>query len=205
MKKFYRTILIAIVLIGSATIEDAPSAEAGPANVESAPLPQNLLGRAYVDIRYGFSLRPPYGSQLSRVRTTPETATQKQPSADAEETELLRLPESKELVRFHQETSQTTLTLYWMVTKQRDFTIDKMREIREQYWQKFPTQATLQQSQTDSHNGKGSAYVSVTWKTDEPNGIPLLIQETLLQYEPSRFFMLTLTRPVKDKPDRDTA
>jgi hypothetical protein len=205
MKKFYKTIMITVVLIGSAAFGDAPSAETGSANVKPTSLPQNVLGRAYVDIRYGFSLRPPYGAQLSRVQTAWETVTQKQPSGEAEESELLRLPESKELVRFHQEASQTTLAVNWMVIKQRDFTIDKMREIREQYWQKFPTQATLQQSQTDSHNGLASAFVSVTWKTSETDAVPLLIQETLIQCEPSRFFMLALTRPVQDKSDRDAA
>jgi len=205
MKKFFKLLLIAPGLIVIHVLEASPRAVAEPASPNPSPLAANILDRAYVDIRYGFSLRPPYGAQLSNVPTAAETVTKKQTPAALEQSEMLRLPESKELVRFRRDKSQTTLAVYWMVAKQRNFTIDKMRETREQHWQKFPAQATLQQSLTDSLNGLASAFVCVTWKKPESDTVPLLIQETILQCEPSRFFMLVLTCPVKDKTDRDSA
>jgi len=205
MKKKYKLLLFFIVCIGFTVFARSSIFSAAAAKTDPLSLPQNILGRAYVDIQYGFSVRPPYGAQFSRVQTVPETVTQKQSPAAMEESDLLRLPESKELVRFHEEKSQTTLIVYWMVARQRNFTIEKMRTTREQHWQKFPTQATVQQSQTDTHNGLASAFVSVSWKPAKTDAVSLLIQETILQCEPSRFFMLVLTRPIQDESQRDAA
>ncbi len=205
MNKKYNLFLFSLVGIVFTVSTPRLIPRVSAAKSETVSLPPSLLDRTYVDIRYGFSVRPPHGAQFSRVLTAPEIAAQKQTPAALEESELLRLPESKELVRFYEESTQTTLTVSWMVARQRNFTIEKMRTTREQHWQTFPTQATVQQSQTDTHNALVSAFVSVSWKSQTSDAVPLLIQETILQCEPSRFFMLVLTRPIRDASQRDAA
>ena len=205
MKKKYNLFLFLIVCIGFIAFGPSSILPGAAAKSDTLTLPANILDRAYVDIHYGFSIRPPYGARFSRVLTVPEIAAQKHAPTALEESALLRLPESKELVRFHEKSSQTTLTVYWMVVRQRNFTIEKMRTTREQHWQRFPMQATVQQSQTDVNNGLSSAFVSVSWKRATSDAVPVLIQETILQCESSRFFMLVLTRPIEDASQRDAA
>lgn len=205
MKKKYNPLPLSFVCVGIAAMVCVKALPALASTGDPFASVPTLLGRAYVDIRYGFSVRPPYGAEFSRVPTVPETLARQQSPASMEESDLLRLPESKELVRFHKASTQTTLTVSWMVARDRNFDLEKMHAIREQYWRRFPSQATLEPNSLGPSHDLPSSSVMVHWKRAPSDSAGLLIQETILQCEPSRFFVLSLTQPVQDASQRKTA
>lgn len=207
MKKRYNLVSLFLVCIGFPAFVSVmmfPTAAAATKG-DSFTLPGSLLGRAYVDIRYGFSVRAPYGTRFSYDQTIPETATQNQSPASLEESDQLRLPESKELVRFCEESGETTLTVSLMVARKRNFTIEQMQATREQHWQRFPTQADLEPNSIAAHHDLPSLSVTVHWKRSPSDTTSFLIQETILQCEPSRFFVLTLTQAIQNASQQSAA
>ena len=122
---------------------------------------QQMLGIAYVDIRIGFAVRPPFGCEIGSAHgsktSSPETSIA--PPGGIAEWELLKFPESKTLVQFVDQDKRQTFTVFQLVTKQpRD--IESILTERQNFWKKYPNQATLKGSQSETLNDRPTALLT---------------------------------------------
>jgi len=169
---------------------------------QAEQLPQ-MLGSAYVDIRIGFAVRPPFGCEIGSFNGaqsySPETPPD-QPGGIAE-WELLKFPESKTLVQFVDQEKRQLFTVFQLVTKQpRD--IDSILAERQNFWKKYPSQATLHTSQSETLNDRPTALLVLGWQpnSDDPN--QMRIYEGLIQQEKDRYFLLSLVQtPQEDSSE----
>jgi len=164
----------------------SPANRTTPA-VAAAALPQ-LLGPEYVDIRTGFSLRPLAGSELADVEAGP-AAEPNIPPFRLADWELLRQPESLELVRFTAPQPSCQLTVFLLVTRNR-LSLDELAAARAQLWAKHP-QASQIDSTCEPQASPPLARLSLLWQP-RPSDHTLPLQEALVQADKNRFFLLTL-------------
>ncbi|MBN1846138.1 MAG: hypothetical protein JW810_10680 [Sedimentisphaerales bacterium] len=197
--------LIAGLIVLAAARPVASQTAAGPA-APAAVLPASLVDHEFVDIWHGFAIRPPKGSIiLNDPNQSGQPGSVPAPPKQLDQWESLRVPESQSLVRFWQGPTQTELEVFLLVSKARTPSIDALREAREGFWQKFPTQATLQMSRTDRIQNRDAALLAITWKPTPQAETPLFIQEIILNYQANRFFLISLARPVRDETEREQA
>lgn len=154
-------------------------------------LPANLLDLAYVDLRNGFSIRPPLGFLLG--------STQNDDLPDLIDWPQLKVPSSKRLVSFSDAKSRQRLTVYLLVTR-KEMTIEQALESRQSYWQTFPDQATLQEATAETVRSSPAVVTRILWK-GAGNRPPIQIRETLVQRKKDRYFMLVSVGPVVKTDD----
>ncbi|MBN2376658.1 MAG: hypothetical protein JXD22_09660 [Sedimentisphaerales bacterium] len=229
--------LIVLLLAGFATAQQQQqqSAPSEPSTtsakpVQSTPLPISLLDAAYVDIRNGFSVRPPLGSQLA----TSEKILVNSPTTDKDDTpdnndtvkktdapestdtpdstgitdgnlpnliagwDLLKFPESKELVRFHHASTQRTLVVYLLAAKRKS-DIEKVLQARLDFWKKFSKNAQVQSQTNTQIKDQSAALLTVNWLGDPSQPPQQIVRETIIQAENKRFFLLAL---IEANPDQ---
>ncbi len=171
----------------------AAAEEAGTADLV---LPQNLLGQEYVDIANGVSLRPPFGSEIdSRLDPAPnQTIFLPNLAGHFDEWEAVIIPTSKELVRFYHVSQRQYLLVSLLVTREK-MDIEKLLLARQNFWQKYPNQITVEKTLTDSVNSRSVGWLTLTWQPEAADQEKQIIQEVLLQSEKKRFFLLSLIEP----------
>ena len=180
--------LVVFVLAGMAQLPCSGQSAEEAAKVQ---LPENLLGPAYVDLRNGFSLRPPVSYALGAMASGD--------LPDLIDWQQLKLPSSKRLVSFSAPDRQQWLTVYLLVTR-KDLTIEDIAAARQNYWQTFPEQATVQDTLTESVSNLPAVVTHILWKgKDQGPGIEL--RETLIQQEKDRYFMLFCGKPSAESVD----
>ncbi len=183
-----------IILILSLSVSKTLLGQEGLAASEqtAATLPASILGHNYVDLRNGFSLRPPAKSTITPIANLPLNGTPN-PIPDLSQWESLKLPGSKPLVCFHNPEKNQTLYAYLFVTRN-SMTIEHMLEARSNYWNTHTPQATIISSETESINDMPTALTKLAWKQNE-NSPVLHVCETLIQREKNRYFLLAFTYP----------
>lgn len=154
-------------------------------------LPAKLLGLAYVDLRNGFSIRPPLGFSLG--------STVSDDLPDLIDWPQLKLPASKRLVNFSDPKGPRRLTVYLLVTR-KDLTIEQVAEARQTYWQTFPDQATVQETTTETVRNSPAVVTGVLWKGSETSP-PIQLRETVVQRKKNRYFMLVSVGPVVESAE----
>ncbi|GEM_PF-2276040 len=200
---------------------------AGPV-LTAGELPPNILDAAYVDIRHGFSIRPPVGSQIvprqSACAPLPleERSSEELPAGQPHNVligpdipilanwQAVRVPESKELIRFHNAPKNLTLSLCLLVCRQRT-DVQAMLDARRAYWAHFPQQASIQQLECDTINSAPAVRAAIAYQPPlhEPNlpADPYVLHESLIQKEDNRFYLLAMACPARapaDPPDYNT-
>jgi len=178
------SVLLLLLFCGRA-VWAAEKADAAKALV----LPENLLGTAYVDIRHGFSVRGPFGSQLTGGGGKREFKGWDLPDISC--WELLRFPESKSLVGFAEKEKQRFLQISLLATR-RKLKIAQMLEARRSFWQQYPDRAEINEAHTETINGFPAALLAVSWKGKEKDKGMGTIREALIQTKRNRYFSLTL-------------
>lgn len=161
-----------------------------------------ILSLEYVDIRNGFSLRPPRSSKPSSNHIsfiTPQTEKTDQLEPDLMNWDSLKMPPSKELVRFvptDNNAQPGELKVCLLVVK-KNMSIEQMLQARLSFWHKYPEQATVQKKQTAIFNNRPAAEFRVIWKSTNKNKkrASRIYREVLIQNENDRYFMLVLTSP----------
>ena len=108
-----------------------------------AALPGGVLGRVYVDIHHGFSVRGPAGSVLrnwERVEWAP---------ALLQDWDVLKQPASKGLVGFVEPKRGLALAVSLLVARQNQ-SMEEMTAARQRYWEKYPNKATVEMATPDA-------------------------------------------------------
>ncbi|MCH9022756.1 MAG: hypothetical protein IID32_08310 [Planctomycetes bacterium] len=117
--------------------------------------------------------------------------------------ELLKLPESKEVVRFTHPGKNQNLYVYLLVTRQK-MTIEQMLQARKNYWQQFTNQVTLSEARTVTVSDRPAVTSTILWHPQKKNW-RRLIRETVIQKEKNRYFLLafvtSLTTPDSESAD----
>ncbi len=178
------------VILSAGSLQETTAKERGDLSEDQL---EQVLGPAYVDIRTGFSVRPPFGSEIigpgtATTRNSPESISALE---EFSKWELLKFPESKPLVQFAQKENQQLLTVHQLVGKGK-MEIDKMLEGREDYWKKYPNQAQVRQRRTDTINNRSVGQLTVSWSNEPKEPNQHIIREALIQQEKDRYFLLTL-------------
>jgi hypothetical protein len=161
-----------------------------------------ILSLEYVDSRNGFSLRPPCFSEPLSNRISfilPQTEKPDQVWPNLMNWDAIKIPPSKELVRFVPTDSNvqaSELRVCLLVVK-KNLSIEQMLQTRLGYWQKYPEQATVQKKQTAIFNNHPAAEFTVIWKGGNKNKkhTSRIYREVLIQNEKDRYFMLVLISP----------
>ncbi len=230
MKIYKKILLILIVLLlaGFAVAQEqsTPSKPSTPSaqSTQPTPLPISLLDTAYINIRNGFSVRPPLGSQLATSEEnldnspTPDNGNDDDADDTAEKTDapestvttdgnlpnliagwnLLKFPESKELVRFHHAAAQRTLVVCLLAAKRKS-DIEKVLQARLDFWQKFSQNAQVQSQTNTRIKDQPAALLTIKWQPDPSQPLHQIVRETIIQAEDKRFFLLAL---IEANPDQ---
>lgn len=198
--KVYRTIYFYLLLLWACN-QVLWARSDGSAPLPKSVLPQKLLDSEYADIRNGFTVRPPFGSELTVPGGDKESPFGR--AADLPvpaDWQILKYPESKELVRFFEPRGKITSLVHLLATRGK-MKIEQMAEARRDIWQKFPQQADILQIETTEMNKLPALRLEVSWQSDEQNKNRLNIHEAVVQVDKNRFFLLVLTCP--DEPNQD--
>ncbi|MCP4712522.1 MAG: hypothetical protein GY869_28185 [Planctomycetes bacterium] len=184
-------LVCSVLLIGGTLAHNPP----GSSNIDdtNAEQLQQMLGNAYVDIRVGFAVRPPFGCEIGSLNgtKTPSPETSIAHPGGIAEWELLKYPESKTLVQFVDQDKQQLFTVSQLVTKQpRD--IETVLTERQNFWKKYPNQATLRDSGSEILNDRPTALLTLSWRPEPGDPNQMIIYEGLVQQERDRYFLLTL-------------
>ena len=179
-----------------------PSSEAQASGTQAQIIKPEILSLEYVDIRNGFSLRPPCLSEPSSNHISfisPQTEKPDQAWPNLMNWDALKMPPSKELVRFVPtdiNVQASELRVCLLVVK-KNLSIEQMLQTRLGYWQKYPEQATVQKKQTAIFNNHPAAEFTVIWKSTNKNKkhTSRIYREVLIQNENDRYFMLVLISP----------
>lgn len=168
---------------------------------KTAVLGHGLLDSAYVDIRHGFSVRPPFGSELSGTTVAgaiqlaeTEPLAGATPLAEAmsiAKWELLKQLESKELVCFVQAGRGRFLAVSLLVPRHK-MKIEQILKARKAYWLGSAEQASVEQTDIDTVDGRPTAMLNVAWRTEPHKPLIRTIREALIQSEKKRYFCLAL-------------
>jgi hypothetical protein len=183
MKKILFNITLGALLL-LATGSPAWGEDKTPVKASPAPLSPGILDVAYVDLTNGFAVRPPAGSLI----TPPDMADADKALPLLTEWDILKHPESKELVGFLHPLSGQRLTVYLMVTGKK-MTVEKMIEARQAYWQQFESRATVLDVGTDTLCDHPAVVSSIAWQgsSDAP---AMVLRESLIQLSKKRYFAL---------------
>jgi hypothetical protein len=169
-------------------------ADSPPAAASSAPSP-NLLGMEYADIRNGFTIRPPFNSEFAVRGGTTGPQPDSAPALPLlKDWEILKSPESNELVRFFEPRQKITLIVCLLATRGK-MEIEQIAEARQSVWQKFPQQAQIQQVETTEIKKCPAALFDISWLISASEQNRLFIREAIVQADKNRFFLLTLLKP----------
>jgi len=179
-----------------------PSSETQASETPAQITKPEILSLEYVDSRNGFSLRPPCFSEPLSNRISfilPQTEKPDQAWPNLMNWDAIKIPPSKELVRFVPTDSNvqaSELRVCLLVVK-KNLSIEQMLQTRLGYWQKYPEQATVQKKQTAIFNNHPAAEFTVIWKSTNKNKKPTsrIYREVLIQNEKDRYFMLALISP----------
>ena len=188
-------------------------------------LPRNILDPAYVDIREGFSIRPPVGSQIVPRQSTltplaqDQAPTEEMPPAQTQnvligpgipilaEWQSIKVPESKEIIRFHNNPKDLTLSLCLLVCRQRTDP-QAMLDARRAYWAHFPQQVTVEQIDLVTINTADAVRATIIYQpqAQDPNlpSTPYTLREAIIQKEDNRFYLLAMASPTRDPADPPT-
>jgi len=203
-KKIIFTIQILLlglaVSVGEAQADNATeSRDVKDLNTEQL---QQMLGIAYEDIRIGFAVRPPFGCEIGSLNghKPPSSETSIAMPGGIAEWEMLKFPESKILVQFIDQEKRQLFTVYQLVTKQpRD--IESILTERQNFWKKYPNQATLQVGKSETLNNRSTALLTLGWRPEPDDPNQMSIFEGLIQQEKDRYFLLSLVKtPQEDSP-----
>jgi len=179
-----------------------PSSETQASGTQAQITKPEILSLKYVDSRNGFSLRSPCLSEPSSNHTSfvsPQTEKPDQVWPNLMNWDALKIPPSKELVRFvptDNNVQASELRVCLLVVK-KNLSIEQMLQTRLGYWQKYPEQATVRKKQTAIFNNHPAAEFTVIWKSTNKNKehASRIYREVLIQNEKDRYFMLVLISP----------
>lgn len=175
-----------------------------PAKPADPVLPQNLLGREYVDIANGVSLRPPFGSEiyggLSREPNQPPSLPGL--ACRFDQWDAVVIPTSKDLVCFYDSSRRQYLVVSLLAAREKT-DIDKLLQARQNFWQKYPNQIAIETVLSDSINNRPLGWLALTWQPQTPEQEKQTIQEVLIQSEKRRFFLLSLIEPAAGTESAD--
>lgn len=179
-------------------------ADAQPANPADPVLPQNLLGREYVDIANGVSLRPPFGSEiyggLSREPNQPPSLPGLVCRFD--QWDAVVIPTSKDLVCFYDSPRRQYLVVSLLITREKT-DHEQLLQARQNFWQKYPNQIAVETVLSDSMNNRPLGRLALTWQPQTPDQEKQTIQEVLIQCDKRRFFLLSLIEPASSIESAD--
>ena len=192
MQNCYKTLFLAAIFPWSPFLT-MPKGQAQTADTSTqiSPIPR-LLGTEYVDMRHGFTLRPPFGSEPTlgvRDAQAPSGTAGTVPIVS--DWQILKIPESKELVRFADGQEKQVLMVYLLVTRD-EMDIAQMEKARTDYWQKYTPQAALQEGATDTIRNSAVVRREISWKPKDSQSPGSVIHEAIIQAEKNRFFLLAL-------------
>ncbi len=167
-------------------------------------LPQNLLGREYVDIANGISLRPPFGSEI--VSCLPQEPNQPPTlpglACSFDQWDAVIIPTSKELVCFYHAPQRRYLLVSLLITREKTDP-EQLLQARQNFWQKYPNQAVIETALSDLMNNRPLGRLTLTWQTEKTDQEKQTIQEVLIQSEKRRFFLLSLIEPAAGTESSD--
>ena len=112
---------------------------------------------------------------------------------------LLKFPESKELVRFHHAPAQRTLVVCLLAAKRKS-DIEKVLQDRMDFWKKFSQNAQVQSQTNTQIKDQPAALLTVNWLPDPSQPPQQIVRETIIQAENKRFFLLALIDAKPDQP-----
>ena len=187
-------LLLSAVLSISGTPAHIPPQSRTVEDINAGQLPQ-MGGMAYVDIRIGFAVRPPFGCEIGGLNgtKTPSPETSRVQPGGIAEWELLKFPESNTLVQFADQDRRQTFTVFQLVTKQpRD--IESILAERQNFWKKYPNRATLLESHSETLNNLPTAFLSLGWRPEPGDPNQMRIFEGMVQQEKDRYFLLALVQ-----------
>lgn len=201
---FFTLTVLLYSIVPEVTAQQQPRQEAvEPSSETQAKITKpEILSLEYVDIRNGFSLRPPRSSEPSSNHISfisPQTEKPDQVWPNLMNWDALKIPPSKELVRFVPtdiNVQASELRIFLLVVK-KNISIEQMLQTRLGFWQKYPEQAAVRKKQTAIFNNHPAAEFTVIWKSGKKNKehTSRIYREVLIQNENDRYFMLVLISP----------
>jgi hypothetical protein len=198
-RKYYSLFLLAVGMLvlplGLPAAADNPTETKPAVQAVSA-----LLGQEYVDVLSGFSIRPLTGCELGG-RQAPPDSSNAYPEAFRLQPpywDILKVPPSKELVRFFDKKKELSIDVSLLVTRQK-ITIQNMLDARTAFWQSGG-KASFAPGITEIIHDRPVAILEFTWPAVSPSQSGLIVREALIQHEQNRYFSILLTRPAP-KPD----
>ena len=183
---------------GQTPPQPAPVAETPPET--EVKLPANLLGPAYVDLRSGFSMRPPVDFVIGSIPCDTEPA-QHAGLPDQMTWDQLKLPSSKALICFDRPGRREQLLVYLLVTR-KAMTTEEMHTARQNYWQTFAGKATLGETGTETVSNFPAAVTQVTWQP-ALEAAAVALRETVIQREKNRYFLVMHVRDTSEGDELD--
>jgi hypothetical protein len=202
IRKFYSVIFAAAFLIYPMTSNLCGVGSDQEPKAASVLAP-NLLGQEYVDVLNGFSLRPLAGCELADHPVRPDSpdAYPVAFSSGPPYWEHLKVPPSKELVRFFDGKKDIGITVSLLVTRQK-MTIQNMLELRQAFWESGG-KAVLASGKTEIIHDRPVAIVEFSWSASGPDKPGLAAREALIQHEQNRYYSILLTWPVSAQNDQN--
>lgn len=166
-------------------------------------------GMTYVDIRTGFSVELAAGWEVTGwgvpAGVTGRGKQEGWPGLGG--WEPLKLPASKELVRFVLgDGERAQYAEVNLLAIKRELSLGEMVAARQRYWQKNTTRAIVSADVAGLGKGKSyaqpTAFLTVLWRSDDQGAWQWLIREALIQSEAGRYFLLRLITPTgQEKTD----
>ena len=156
----------------------------------------------YVDMRSGFSLELGADWELYGGCPTDEVAQagSKQGWVDLAGWEAVKIPASKELVRFGVAAGDRKqyLTVDLLVLK-RDLEVGEIVTARRQYWERNPTRVIVTEGPALSARLQTTCgpagFLTVLWRSEDQVAWQWFIREALIRSERGRYFLLRLVVP----------
>ncbi|MCP4712561.1 MAG: hypothetical protein GY869_28380 [Planctomycetes bacterium] len=146
------------------------------------------LDIAYVDIRYGFSVSPPAGSEVWGGAAVGKNTFAKY--LGLSDWEVLLAAESKPLVQFRQSGDDHVLTAAFLVGKENSDLKDMMQG-RADYWKGKETVEKITQRENED-DGDATSWLKVELKKEAGEAQVSSIREALFAQKAGRYFLLSL-------------
>ena len=145
----------------------------------------------YVDVLAGIELNPPAESRpMRQVGPVGTAGTEGLSWVGLGDWSLAKVPPSKELVGFVQESTGRCLSVSVVATRS-EFTTEQLCQARRAYWLSRPDRVATVRGEPGVSKGRAVGRLALLWRRGEGSDVER-VYELLLQRQPDRFFLLSL-------------